>query len=214
MKLIEAIRNVERPESQHPWDFAVPEDKLCSELDIDGFYEWPNELQERLKSYPIIEWYCTDENVGLYAIYLDGEPVGCHFRRARKAKYDFSWISSEARNKTRDVIISYYEKAQDEIELINPDDDIGEDYAVEFVTQALSDDGFYQGRPVRALVWYDGMMGRNTPQEYRREGKAYYESVDSKDPRANCVLIQDGDEIRVIPVMEFRMPFKVNKKPA
>lgn len=207
MKLIDAIMQVERPEAQSVWDFCSPLEELCSDLKIPHCYDNPDELLKRLKSYPILQWMCTDESVGLNALYLDGEAVGCHYRNGRKMSYEIEWISSSARSKTYNVIKSYMQEKPDEISLINPDQDIGEDYGVHYVTQLMTDDGFYEGRPVRILVRYEGLEGRTTPEEYRRKGRSYYEAVGSKDERANCLLVQDGDEQRIIPVNTFRIKF-------
>lgn len=210
MKLIDTINQVERPESTNPWAFSAPIERVARNLGVMDLYDEPNELNERLKSYPIIEWYCTDQCVGLYAMYLDGEAVGCHYQSARKSEYEIEWISTEAAQKTREVILTYVTR-DDDFGLINPDQDIGNDHAFQFVSQALTDEGLYEGRPAKALIWYDSHVTKTTPEEYRREGKAYTVAVPFGDSKANCVLVQDGEEQRVIPISEFRVPFRLKK---
>jgi len=107
MKLIDAIRRVERPEAAAPWDFSAPIPEMCSDLSINEIHSYPEELLSRLKEYPIFNWLCTDEMVGLSALYLDGEPVGACYRSGRKMGYIFKWISGDTANKTRDVLLSY-----------------------------------------------------------------------------------------------------------
>lgn len=207
MKLIDAILNVERPESESPWDFSTPINKIAANLGIEGFHDEPDELSARLKSYPVLNWYCTDTHVGLFAMYLDGEAVGCHYRNARKSDYEIEWISLELAEKTKAVIMSYINNEID-VTLIDQNQDIGDDYGVSYVSQALTSDGLYEGRPVKALIWYDS-YGYNTPVKYRIKGRAYIMRVPSDDPKSNCVKIQDGKDQRIIPIKDFRMPFKL-----
>ena len=207
MKLIDAIRNVTRPAKPDAWRHSAPLEEICEALGIQ--YDWnePEELQSRLQSYPIFNWLCTDTHVGLNAIYLDGEPVGSSMQVARKNSTNVQWISAEAARRVRDAILSYREEQV--FDLILPDEEIGDDAGVAYVGQALTDEATYQGRPVKALVWYDGLASRSTPEEYRREGRPYFEAVPYKDEKSNCVLIQDGDEQRIIPVEEFRIALNV-----
>jgi len=107
MKLSDAIRRVEQPEAKSPWDFSAPIPEMCSDLSINEIHNYPEELLARLKEYPIFNWLCTDEMVGLSALYLDGEPVGACYRSGRKMGYVFKWLSYEDANKTRDVLLSY-----------------------------------------------------------------------------------------------------------
>jgi len=210
MKLIDAIHQVERPQSDNPYEFCSPISKIATNLNVMDFDEEPDELTDRLKSYPVLEWYCTDERVGLYAMYLDGEAVGCHYRNGRKSNLEIQWISVEAAQKTRDVILSYITR-NDDFDLINPEQEIGDDHAVAFVGQAIDDEGLYEGRPVKALIWYDHHSNQDTPENYRKEGKPYTVAVSSNDPKANCVLVQDGEEQQIIPIRDFKIPFKLKK---
>jgi hypothetical protein len=207
MKLIDAIRNVTRPAAPDPWRHSAPLEEICEALGIQ--YDWnePEELQSRLQSYPIFNWLCTDTHVGLNAIYLDGEPVGASMQTARKSSANVEWISAEDARRVRDAIMSYREEKL--FDLIKPDTEIGDDASVAYVGQALTSEGFYQGRPVKALVWYDGLSSRSTEEKYRQPGRAYFEAVPYADEKSNCVLVQDGDEQRIIPVEEFRIALNV-----
>lgn len=207
MKLIDAIRNVTRPATPDPWRHSAPLEEICEALGIQ--YDWnePEELQSRLQSYPIFNWLCTDTHVGLNAIYLDGEPVGSSMQVARKNSMSVQWLSSEDARRVRDAILSYREEKT--FDLILPDEMIGEDAGVAYVGQALTNEGFYQGRPVTALVWYDGLSSRSTEEKYRQPGRAYFEAVPYADEKSNCVLVQDGDEQRIIPIEEFRIALNV-----
>lgn len=209
MRLIDAIINVARPVDESRWAYSAPEEAIYESLGLTYSYDSNEEIDKALKAYPIFNWICTDEHVGLDAIYLNDAPMGCCYRSARKNHYEIEWISNEHAAKVRDFLLSFTPPRT--FNLMDPDQDIGEDFTVQFTTQALTDDGFYEGRPVKALIWYDGLMGRTTPPQYRTKGKAYVEAVDYKDPKSNCVLVQDGDEERVIPIDQFRIPFNLAK---
>lgn len=212
MKLIDALLNVEREETDKSrWHYSAPSDPINSALGISDPDYYPDELDLRLRAYPVFNWLCTDEHVGLDALYLDGELVASIFRPARKSDYSVKWVSRELAQKVREVILSYAEEPEQGYDLIDPNEEIEDAFTVQYVGQSLTDDGFFEGRPVRALVWYDGLMGRTTPPEYRREGHSYTVAVPYKDARSNCVLVQDGDEQRLIPVTEFRMPFRLKQ---
>lgn len=107
MKLVEAICNVERPEPRVPWDYTVDVDRLIEHFGLDsmGSYVY-EELDQRLKAYPIRTWLCTDTTVGLYAIWMDGVPVGCSWQSCRKANVGYSWINAEAATLVRDMLLS------------------------------------------------------------------------------------------------------------
>lgn len=205
MKLIDAIRNVVRPIAKSAWDFSPPEEAINESLGISGMYFYPDALRSRLKAYPIYNWQCTDEHVGLDALYLDDEAVGCTYRNARKSPYEVEWLSKELASKVREAIMSYAEHP--EFNLVDPDQEIGDTYAAYYTGQAFTDEGFFEGRPVKALIWYD--MTINTAPEYIREGKPYFVKVEFKDPRHNCVLVQDGDAQRLISIREFKMAMNV-----
>lgn len=209
MKLIDAIKQVKRPapgeKTYHYW----PYDAVIAELGISDPYYPPEALEERLGCYPIFNWLCTDEHVGLDALYLDDEPVGCAYRSARKNGYEIKWLPG-CPEKVREVILSYAE-GPDTFDFIDPEEEVGEFQTMAYTGQALTEHGFYEGRPVKALVWYDDIYRRSTPVEYRREGRAYTEGVPHEDPKANCVLVQDGDEQRVISIDDFMIPINVEK---
>jgi hypothetical protein len=206
MKLIDAIRNVSRPDSKTPWDFSVDCDGVNRSLNITDPYYYPDALMERFKSYPIYSWNCTDEHVGLHALYLDDVAVGSYYKASRKGEAEVEWLSIDDATKVRNTILEYAEVPA--IQLIDPDEDIGEDFAVSYARSALTDEGMFEGRPVRALVWYD--YGHPTPEQYRKEGRSYVETADKDAGRPpNHVKVQDGDEQRIIPDDQFRMAFNL-----
>lgn len=209
MRLLDAILNVERPEATTYWDYSTNSEEICESLNISGFYFFPEELDKRLKAYPIFSWYCTNENVGLKAIYLDDEAVGCTYKSAHKSNAKVEWISKELADKVRNVIVSYSKILT--LNLIDPDQDIGDNFNVQYVSQLLTDKGLYNDQPVSILVKYDWLIHQTTPEKYRVEGKPYTVKVDYEDPRRESLLVrnEDGEEF-LIHITDFKMRFNLN----
>lgn len=203
MKIIDAIFNVDRPKNS--FDYSAPTERICARLNIEYNYD---EDYVGLNSYPIYNWYCTDSYVGLNAIYLDDEPVGCSWRGSRRADLNIEWISEQAALKVREFLSTKAPKPT--FEILNPDYDIGESFSVNYVGQSLTQEGFYQDRPVQALIWYNGYTGSSTPEKNRQPGRAYTISVPFSDPKCNCVLVQDANEQVLIPITEFKILFDVD----
>jgi hypothetical protein len=206
MKLIDAIRNVVILESKSPWDNHASLDEIAADFGIDHFYSAPDELNARIKAYPISSWLCTDTGVGINAIYFDGEPAGSSSKQARKDGLFVEWISQEIAMRVRDAIMEHVR--QGSIAIIDPEEEIGDGFTVNFAGQAFTDDGRYQGRPVKALIWYSS-IGDHTPERARRAGRSYMVGVPYKDEKADHLLVQDGDEQRLIPFSEFIIPYSV-----
>lgn len=122
MKLIDAITNVVRPEARTRWDFTIDTYRLCNALEVPEVWSDADEIDERIKAYPIFNWYCTDEMVGLYAIYFDGEPVGAYFRQGRKCAYEFEWISEEKATSLRNFLLTF--TTPEKYDLIDPEEEI------------------------------------------------------------------------------------------
>lgn len=122
MKLLTLLQNVERPPATSPWDFEPPVSELCSVLGVNEPWDEDNTLTERLQAYPIYTWMCTDEMVGLHALYFDDQPVASIYRSGRKCHYEIEWVSKDAAKAVRDFMMTFDEL--DHINLIREDVEI------------------------------------------------------------------------------------------
>lgn len=215
MKLIDALRNVDRPEGNQ-WTYNVPSSPVNESLGAPYMEYYPDELDARFKSYPVYNWLCTDTHVGLNALYLDGELVGSTHQSARKNPIEVEWTSVKTAEYVRSVILTYL-VCEDDFAIIDPYQDIGEGGNTSSVTSILSDDGFYDGRPVNILIRYD-WYGYATPSEYieerQKRGQSIVVKVPMKSPKSDHLLVQDGDEQRLISVKDFLVPFNLKKETA
>lgn len=206
MKLVDAIRNVTHPADPYGRAYDAPIEVMSNVLLSQELFQWPESLDRRLRAFPIFHWICTDTLAGMEAYFLDGEPVGCGYRASRKSMLRIRWLSKEHAERVRAVLLEHMDKPA--YDILDPDEDIPDTFSVQFAGQAPTDDGFHQGEPARALVWYDGLTGRTTRA---REGHSHIEAVAGNDPRAEHVLIQVGDSQRLVPNAEFHMPIRVKK---
>lgn len=104
MKLIDAISNVKRPIIE-TWENDPPIEALCNELGVETV--WDEGLDQRIRKYPIVSWKCTDTQVGLYAIWMAGEPIAAYFQAYRRSEKRFYWISEEIADQVRNLLLSY-----------------------------------------------------------------------------------------------------------
>lgn len=206
MKLIDALRNVKRDDETFPEANEAPMEEICQSLGME--YDWHDtESDKRIRSYGVLNWVCTDTHVGFNAIYVDGSLAGMTYQSARKSDVEVKWLSQEIAETTRRMIMS--NRSTPEYDIINPDEEIDEFYTISFATELLTDDGFYEDRPVRVLIRFYGHM--TTPVQYRHEGRSYCVGTKYGDENHNTVLIQDGDEQRLIPIGELKLRININR---
>lgn len=83
-----------------------PED-VARSLGISDIWHINHEaFDARFKSSALVSWTCTDTQVGLYVILLDGEVVGVGSQPFRKSDYEIKWLSSDVANRAKHVLIS------------------------------------------------------------------------------------------------------------
>lgn len=91
--------------------------------------------QDRLISYYIGSWYCTDSYVGYKVYFFDNEPVAVSAQTSRKATEEVEWLSKECYKKVKDYILTFVQENEDDIQLCNMDEDIGKSYKIHFTGQ-------------------------------------------------------------------------------
>ena len=133
MKTIDLINNVIKSEEN---ECFVEISYLANKaFDIDVHY-YNN--QDRLKSYYIGNWYCTDSTVGYLAYFLDDKPVAVSSQLGRKCDEEFEWLSKEAYNLVYNYVLSFLVDDEIPIQLLNLDEEQGDTYKIEFYEQLFS----------------------------------------------------------------------------
>ena len=91
--------------------------------------------QDRLVSYPISQWLCTDTHVGCEVYFLDDEFVAISMQTARKSSTVFEWKSQESFDTVREFVKTLIEEEEvfDSPNIIdNLDEDWGIGYQINY----------------------------------------------------------------------------------
>lgn len=154
MKLLDALKNVDRSEENSQW---VDTEEFCKALGIDPWLtDRPEDADTRLKQFWLKKWYCSDTWVGITTIFFDGELVGMTKQVARKADIEFSWVSREHADRVWDYLRPKLSKVDG---YISATDEICETYSYNYVSQLLQDEGFHEGQP--CTIVRDDLFQRN-----------------------------------------------------
>lgn len=148
MKLRELIEKIDKtnPRLRDDTNFY----KLGSIFNLD-LYFYNNEGNDRLKCYWMQTWLCTDSWVGWRAYFLDDELVAVSSQLGRKCDEEFELVPEKIK-----ILKEYLETLvenplRDDYDLINLDEEVGDDYGVEFQSQLLDifhEKGMYEGQEV------------------------------------------------------------------
>lgn len=128
MKLRDILNIVDK--SKHFKD-SVDVSRMADVIGLPGYYNY--EEQERFVSYFIGSWYCTDSYVGYKVYFFDDEPVAVSSQVGRKCSENFEWLSKDLFLKVKNYVMTFeIEGNENNIELANLDEEIGEGYKIHF----------------------------------------------------------------------------------
>lgn len=180
MKLIDVINRVDRTETH--W---VDYQEIGNDLGLE-IWNAPKDFQDRVKSYHLIKWLCTDTWVGANVIYFDGRPLALTKQIARKEDTRYYYVSKEIVAAFQRYILDSKIDGDDHTSptLIDPNEEVNEFYTVSYGSQLLTKDGFYQGRPVKVAETFERDI-------------SLWKVIDIKE---------ENGEIHRIPVKEFKIP--------
>lgn len=183
MKLMEAILNVDKSKPNTWLSF----EDLCIALGLHGYWDSePKDMQSRLVGYDIVQWYCTDTHVGLTAVYFDGEPAATIWQTSRKGDREWKFVSADIAKKIYDWIVNNKELKFD---LLDPEEEIGETFTVEYNDQLLTNKGVYKGKPVTVIKRFTEI-----------------------DLWEKVIIQDDAGKSKIIDLKDFKIPFNMAKK--
>lgn len=151
MKLSEAIARIKRDEAFS----SSPDMKdLCDALNI-SYYDIDydrEDTQTRLKSYWLMNWYCTDSVVGLKVYFFDDEVVACSAQAGRKSDTNFEFVSQDAAEKLHAYMLTFLrEPKKPEYPILNMDEEIEEFYTIDYTDGILHKEAMYKGEQVKIV---------------------------------------------------------------
>jgi hypothetical protein len=110
---------------------------------------------ERMSSYFLVKWICTDTWVGTRVYYLDDKPVCVSTQTARKSDEKFNWVSQEAFDKVVEYVESLRDKSEYEVDTISNMDEVFKGYyTVDYGSELLVNEGYYKGKKVKVIKSY------------------------------------------------------------
>ncbi len=136
MKIKDIVQNVKKTKENR---IVLSASELAKHVNLNEYdFEWKN--QDRLVGYFLSTWYCTDSSVGIRVYFLDDQPVAISSQWGRKMGEDMEWLSKETYYKVKAYVESFRisKEEDDNIELSDPDQEIGESYKIEFNGQLYS----------------------------------------------------------------------------
>lgn len=112
-------------------------------------YGWSGVFSDQVKGYYIQKWLCTDTWVGLIAYFWNGEPLAISWQSARKSSEEFKFVSVDVANRLRDFIRELTESNDPKPTLVDLDEELGETYTVNWASELLVSEAFYEGEKVK-----------------------------------------------------------------
>jgi len=145
MKIIEIANKIDKSKKNEEF---VETDQFSDEFGYE--FDWVE--QDRLKSYWIGNWYCTDSYVGFKMYFLNDVPVAVSSQSGRKSEEKFEWFSEELALRVRDYLISIMPQRKLNFKLCNINEDVGDSYKIQFNSQILNPENvMFNGQPVKIL---------------------------------------------------------------
>ncbi len=156
--------------------------EMADEMYIDNFINF--ESQDRLVSYYVANWYCTDSMVGYRVFFFDNEAVAFGIKKGRKAYEDIKWISKEAYQKVKEYVLTFTEPKEDNIDLLDLDLESLDVYKVEFYEQ------MYDHHKENAIYNKDGISHKVKIAEFK---DGYHDEKMKYHPETVKILFESGD---------------------
>lgn len=186
MKLIDAMRNVDRSESNH--NHSDPEE-LNQALEANLYYvDWQG-FNEDVHEYWLLKWNCTDTHVGDTVGFIGGQPVYLCRQTARRSGHVYKFVSLEAAALVKEMLIKHSSDRSEPC-LLDLDEEISETYTVPWSNSLLSKHGKYLG------------------QAATETNQGWY-----KETQTDIFVVIDETGERVnIPCAEFKIPLHLSPK--
>lgn len=152
MKLIDAMRNVDRSEKNHT---CTDPEELNQALEANLYYvDWTS-FNEEVNEYWLLKWNCTDTHVGDTVGFIGDDPVYLRRQTARKGGHVYKFVSLEAAARIKDMLIKH---SSDRTEpcLLDLEEEIADTYTVRWGNSLLSRHGTYKGQSATHVHhgWY------------------------------------------------------------
>lgn len=193
VKMRDVIERLDTPETPL-WENT---EKFIQACNVDAF--WMPLADNGFTIRPIDTWTCTDTEVGLKLICLDGEPICVSFQDSRKGAVKYDWVSREAYDKARARVLSLVEQEErNKPVFLDMDAEIAVNPRHTDINQIpYGRDATYNGQRVEVLI-------SETLAALQERGVSRYSEPGCREVVIRC----DGEEKRVA-VADLTFPIKL-----
>ncbi len=168
MKISDIINNVDKSDKFKEY---VGIYHIAESMQIYDVYT--HEDQERLTSYYVVSWHCTDTKVGMKVYFFDDKPVAISMQTCRKCDEDIEWLSSEDYDSVKKYVLSFREDHSDGIDLANMDQELPNTYKIYFNSQIYDyhkSIALYYGKNVKIIkINREGMIPKDITIQFEDE---------------------------------------------
>lgn len=95
-----------------------------------------NIIQDKLISFWLGNWYCTDSYVGYKVYFFDNKPVAVSSQTGRKMDEKIEWLSKESYKLVKEYVLTFLIEQEDEsFKLVDLEEEVSEGYKIKFNSQ-------------------------------------------------------------------------------
>jgi len=142
--LLEALTHVNK---EHRTSVGVEKFFLAFDLPT-YYYDW-DVVDSRLKAYGLVNWLCSDTQVGYDAVYLDDTLVATTSQECRKCDYNIKFVSEAAAMMVKEFLLTCIEPKEPTYTVLT-EEELNSHKSLtnndHFSNSVLEKIGYYQGR--------------------------------------------------------------------
>ena len=189
MKLRDAIKFVDKSrENSNSADI----DTFAQAVGINEYLGWAKAWDERVHSYWLIRWLCTDTWVGARVYFFDDVPIAIGSQSARKSPEEIEFLSKESADSIYNFIRELAEAQKSGCNIVSDlECELPDFYDFELTDYFLEKTGFVDGKPVKIVQ-----------REHWPDGKRSYICH-------HCEVMFEDGEVRVVTAKEVKFPLRV-----
>ena len=210
MKFPELLSKLDKSPGNEDW---VCVSSLCRELNIDedSFYNH-DRVRVHFAAYWIATWQCTDTQVGVSALFMNGLFVATLTQSARKSDIVYEWASVATYNRVHEFMLSLIEPDTQYVKVLDMSGEY-DGYKLRYTEQVFQkewDCATYRGlafKVIKKFFWMDAFT-----QKELDDVKLYHSKWGGDVMRAHdyVKIATDYGRHRVVPIEAIEFKYRIN----